>query len=52
MMTPSKYTEHLRNLLKQTIEQLFIETNKELIEKVLHLRDMLNLQEMLEAGLV
>lgn len=53
-MTPSKYTQHLKDILKYTIEQAFVENgeNKVLFDRIRHLRDMINLQEMLELGLV
>ena len=54
-MTPGDYTQNLKDILKYTIEQAFVETGEKrnvLFDRIRHLRDMINLQEMLEAGLV
>jgi hypothetical protein len=54
-MTPEIYTKNLKDILKYTIEQAFVETGEKrivLFDRIRHLRDMINLQEMLEAGLV
>jgi hypothetical protein len=56
MMTPETYTQNLKNILRDTIEQAFAEFNTAklivLFDKIRHLREMINLQELLEAGLV
>ena len=54
-MTPAIYTQNLKVILRDTIEQVFAaDTEKRivLIDKIKHLRELINLQEMLEAGLV
>lgn len=55
-MTPETYTQNLKAILKDTIEQAFAEFNTAklivLFDRIKHLREMINLQELLEAGLV
>ena len=55
-MTPATYTANLKLILKNTIEQAFAEFNTAklviLFDKIRHLRELINLQEMLELGLV
>ena len=54
-MTPEIYTKNLKDILKYTIEQAFVENGEKrivLFDRIRHLRDMINLQEMLELGLV
>ena len=56
MMTPATYTQNLKSVLKNTIEQAFAEFDTAklilLFDKIRHLRELINLQELLEAGLV
>jgi len=56
MMTPATYTANLKVILKDTIHQAFAEfdTTKLIVlfDRIRHLREMINLQELLEAGLV
>ena len=55
-MTPATYTANLKVLLKDTIHKAFAEFNTEklivLFDRIRHLRELINLQEMLELGLV